>query len=109
MTGIFGRVWSVGIYPPFGGISVYLWGLGVALLLTAACLTATCLNARRVTDVIGDYAPLLPILVVSSLLSIWAAAVYLFTDTLALTRLLTFALGIGLVGVSGLRSIVPSG
>ena len=95
--GILGRILNVGVYPPVGGINVYLWGLGVALLMTGACHAVTILDTRRVSVLFTRFAPVVSILAVSSLLALWAAAVHTFTDTLSPTRLLTFILGIGLV------------
>ena len=96
-AGTLGRLWSVGLYPPIGGISVHLWVIGVALFLTAFSLAVTYPFTRRVFKLFRDCALVLPILSVSTLLALWATAVYAFTGTLATTRLLTFALGTGLI------------
>ena len=98
-AGMLSRVWNVGIYPPIGGISVFLWMLALAVLLSTACLAARYFYYERISSLFQELAYVLPILAVSSVLTLWAAVVYLATDTLALTRLLTFALGIGLIGL----------
>ena len=96
-AGIVARVCNIGIYPPIGGISVYMWGLGAAVFLAAACWAAACIDARRVSALYERLAPVAPIIGVSCLLALWAAAVYLFTDTLSLLRLGHFVMGIGLI------------
>ena len=96
-AGVLGRFWNVGVYPPFGGMNVYLWGLGVALFLTAACQALTFLATRRSLGFLGENLPVLPIVTVSLLFSSWAAVVLSYTASIGYSRLLTFALGIGLI------------
>ncbi len=97
VVGIFGRIWAVGIYPPLGGLSVYIWVLGIGMLLTVVCGAASNFKTRRILDLLDEHVAVFPTIATASLLAIWATAVYVFTDTLATTRLLTFALGTGLI------------
>ncbi len=99
IIGILGRVWTVAVYPPVGGAKLFILSLAATVLLAAACYAADFLNARRISALYERLAPVAPIIGVSCLLTLWAAAVYLFTDTLSLLRLGHFAMGIALIGV----------
>ncbi len=99
VIGMLGRIWTVAVYPPFGNAKVFILSLSVAVLLAGACYATGCVNARSVSFLYARLRPVVPILTVSALLTLWAAAVYLFTDTLALLRLGHFAMGIGLIVV----------
>ena len=99
MVGILGRIWTVAVYPPFGNAKAFILLLGAAILLTAACNAADAVYSRRLSVLYERLAPVIPIVAVSVLLTLWAAAVYMYTDTLALLRLGHFTMGIGLIVV----------
>ena len=98
--GMLGRIWTVAVYPPFGSAKVFILSLSAAVLLVGAFYAVNCINARSVSFLYYAWLrPVVPILTVSALLTFWAAAVYLFTDTLSLLRLGHFAMGTGLIVV----------
>ena len=98
-AGMLGRVWTVAVYPPFGNAKVFILSLSAAVLLAGACYAVNCVNARSVSFLVARLRPVVPILTVSVLLTLWAAAVYVFTDTVSLLRLGHFTMGIGLIAV----------
>ena len=99
IIGMLGRVWTVAVYPPLGSAKVFILSLAAAVLVSAACFAAEGLRARRVLVLYERLAPVTPIIAVSVLLTLWAAAVYLATDTLAALRLGHFVMGTALIGV----------
>ena len=99
IIGMLGRLWTVAVYPPLGNAKVFILSLGTAVLVAAAYCAAECFPTGRVSVLYERLAGVAPIIAVSSVLTIWAAAVYLVTDTLALLRLGHFIMGTGLIGV----------
>ena len=99
IIGMLGRLWTVAVYPPLGNAKVFILSLAAAVLVAAAYCAAECFPNGRVSVLYERLAGVAPIIAVSSVLTIWAAAVYLVTDTLALLRLGHFIMGTGLIGV----------
>ena len=89
------RVCNAALYLPIGGPNVFLMGLVAAAMLSSVYVLLCFLQSRNISTLLGEYVPVIPILAVSSLLLVWAAAVYLLTDTLSLARLMHMTLGIG--------------
>lgn len=89
------RVCNAALYLPIGGPNVFLMGLVAAAMLSSIYVLLCFLQSRDIHTLLGEYAPVVPILAVSSLLLVWAAVVYLSTDTLYLPRLMHMTLGIG--------------
>ena len=97
IIGMLGRLWTVAVYPPLGNAKVFILSLAAAVLVAAAYCAAECFPNGRVSVLYERLAGVAPIIAVSSVLTIWAAAVYLVTDTLALLRLGHFIMGTGLI------------
>ncbi len=72
-----------------------LGGLVISLSLVHVLLRFVSCGAR--STLVKDFLPVIPIIVVSLLLLVWALAVYLFTDTLRLERLGQMAIGVGIL------------
>ncbi len=96
---IFAHIWFGSTPLPFGGPNVILAAL--AVILSLAHVVSRVLRpgtpSATVHTLIKDFRPVLPTVVVSLLLLLWALAVYLFTDTLRPTRLATMGMGIGIL------------
>ncbi len=73
----------------------------LTVMLLAGYVLWRALPLRRplaiVSSVVAQFRPVFPIMAVSALLTAWALAVYLFTDTLHLPRLSQFVLGMGVL------------
>ena len=89
------HLWAAGADLPFGGPNVWLGGL--AVLASAACVCSDYARCRRLKVVAEPFVTIMPVLAMGALLSIWAACVYLATDTLLPRRLGQMVLGLGML------------
>ena len=73
----------------------------ITVLLLAGYVLWRAVPLRRpwaiASHVVAEFRPVFPIIAVSTVLMVWALAVYLVTDTLHLARLSQMALGIGVL------------
>ncbi len=99
LAAIFAHIWFASSPLPFGGPNVILAGVAVLLSLAYVLLRVAQLGERSavISTLVEDFRPIIPAMAVSLLLTTWALAVYLFTDTLDWTRLAQMALGIGVL------------
>ena len=82
-----------------GGPNAILAGVAIVLSLSYALRRAAPLRepSAIASFVVREFRPVVPIMVVSALLMVWALAVYVFTDTLRPVRIAQMGLGIGVL------------
>lgn len=95
LLGLLGYVWFASTSLPLGGPNVAIATLTV--LLAAASLAHVAWSSTAMAVIRQRVGGILPVMVVATLVPLWASAVYLATDTLDVQRVAKMVLGIGIL------------